>query len=101
MQVVNGATDNFVSALKSLDPVMTELTKAGDALPKSLELLATFPFPKTSVNGVRGDYTNLYISADLNLSDLLNNLLKPVPAGQPTGTADQDARRSPLTGLGG
>ena len=85
VQVVNGATDNFVSALRSLDPVMTEFTKAGDALPKSFELLATFPFPKTSVNGVKGDYTNLYLSADLDLSDLLDNLLKPVPVGLPVG----------------
>lgn len=99
VRVVNGATANFVSALKSLDPVMTELTKAGDALPKSLELLATFPFPKTAVNGIRGDYTNLYISADLNLSDLLNNLLKPVPAGLPV--AGKSAIDTPITGLGG
>ncbi|MEO6702416.1 MAG: MCE family protein [Jatrophihabitantaceae bacterium] len=101
VRVVNGATDNFVSALKSLDPVMTQLTKAGDALPKSLELLATFPFPRTSVNGVRGDYTNLYISADLNLSDLLDNLLKPVPAGVPPIPKTNAVAATPLTGLGG
>jgi len=86
VQVVNASTDNFVSALRSLDPVMTEFTKAGDALPKSFELLATFPFPKTAVNGIRGDYTNLYVTADLNLSDLLDNLLKPTPPGLPAGT---------------
>ena len=101
VKVVNGATDNFVSALKSLDPVMTQLTKAGDALPKSLELLATFPFPKTAVNGIRGDYTNLYISADLNLSDLLNNLLKPVPVGLPPSPKANAAGATPITGLGG
>ena len=101
VRVVNGATDNFVAALKSLDPVMTQLTKAGDALPKSLELLATYPFPKTSVNGVRGDYTNLYISADLNLSDLLDNLLKPAPVSPPALPKVKDAGSAPLTGLGG
>jgi phospholipid/cholesterol/gamma-HCH transport system substrate-binding protein len=100
VRVVNGATDNFVSALKSLDPVMTQLTKAGDALPKSFELLATYPFPKTSVNGIRGDYTNLYVTMDLNLSDLLNNLLKP-PAGTPALPKVKDAGAVPLTGLGG
>lgn len=100
--VINGATDNFVSALKSLDPVMTELTKAGDNLPKSFELLATYPFPKTSVNGVRGDYTNLYISMDLNLSDLLNNLLTPPPkAITPGGVKTKDAGAVQLPGLGG
>jgi phospholipid/cholesterol/gamma-HCH transport system substrate-binding protein len=101
VRVVNGATDNFVAALKDLDPVMTQLTRAGDALPKSLELLATYPFPKTSVNGVRGDYTNLYITADLNLSDLLDNLLKPVPVSVPAVPKVKDAGASPLTGLGG
>jgi phospholipid/cholesterol/gamma-HCH transport system substrate-binding protein len=89
VQVVNSSTDNFVSALRSLDPVMTEFTKAGDALPKSFELLATFPFPKTAVNGIRGDYTNLYVSADLNLSDLLDNLLTPAPPGLPAGSTGQ------------
>lgn len=101
VKVINGATDNFVSALRSLDPVMTQLTKAGDALPKSLELLATFPFPKTAVNGVRGDYTNLYISADLNLSDLLNNLLKPPPVGIPPVPQTHTAASTALPGLGG
>jgi phospholipid/cholesterol/gamma-HCH transport system substrate-binding protein len=101
VRVVNGATDNFVAALKSLDPVMTQLTKAADALPKSLELLATYPFPKTSVNGVRGDYTNLYISADLNLSDLLDNLLKPLPVGTPAVPQVKGTAATRLTGLGG
>jgi phospholipid/cholesterol/gamma-HCH transport system substrate-binding protein len=95
VQVVDSSTENFVSALRSLDPVMTEFTKAGDALPKSFELLATFPFPKTSVNGIKGDYTNLYLTMDLNLSDLLDNLLKPVPAGLSSGGTGQSA---PSTG---
>ncbi|HTZ42882.1 MAG TPA: MCE family protein [Jatrophihabitans sp.] len=101
VQVVQGSTDNFVSALKSLDPVMTEFTKAGNALPKSLELLATFPFPKTAVNGIKGDYTNLYLTADLNLSDLLDNLLTKVPVGEPANPAPSQAGTSSLTGLGG
>lgn len=100
VRVVNGATDNLVTTLKDLDPVMTQLTKAGDALPKSLELLATYPFPRTAVNGVRGDYTNLYITGDLNLSDLLNNLLTPV-AGQLPVPVTQSGSSFPLSELGG
>ena len=101
VDVVNQSQDNFVSALKSLDPILTEFTKAGDALPKSFELLATFPFPRTAVDGIRGDYTNLYLTADLNLSDLLNNLLKTVPIGVPTTPVGQSANATELTGLGG
>jgi phospholipid/cholesterol/gamma-HCH transport system substrate-binding protein len=90
VRVIDASQDNFVSALASLDPVMTQLTQAGEALPKSLELLATYPFPRTSVNGIRGDYTNLFLTADLNLTHLLDNLLTlpkvPVPASGSTGT---------------
>jgi phospholipid/cholesterol/gamma-HCH transport system substrate-binding protein len=101
VKVINGAQDNFVSALTSLDPVMTELTQAGDALPKSLEMLATYPFPRTAVNGVKGDYTNLFLTADLNLTHLLDNLLKPPPTALPTGEQAKGAPALPLTGLGG
>jgi phospholipid/cholesterol/gamma-HCH transport system substrate-binding protein len=101
VQVINGSSDNFVATLKNLDPVLTELTKAGTDLPKSLELLATFPFPKTAVNGVRGDYTNLYVTADLNLSDLLDNLLKPVPPGQVPVPTPKSVAPAGLNGIGG
>ena len=102
VRVINASQDNFVSALQSLDPVMTQLTAAGEALPKSMELLATYPFPRTAVNGVKGDYTNLFMTADLNLTHLLDNLLKPPatplssPAQQPRGSA-----AGGLPGLGG
>ena len=86
VRVIDASQDNFVSALKSLDPVMTQLTQAGQALPKSLELLATYPFPRTAVNGIRGDYTNLFLTADLNLTHLLDNLLTPPPVPLPAGT---------------
>ncbi len=96
--VINGSQDNFVSSLKNLDPVLTQLTKAGTDLPKAFELLGTYPFPKTAVNGVKGDYTNLYISGDLNLSDLLNNLLTPVPTGQPPTVASTSGAVVPGAG---
>ena len=96
--VINGSQQNFESSLRNLDPVVTELTKAGTELPKAAELLATYPFPKTSVNGVRGDYTNLYVTADLNLSTLLNNLLKPAPPGVPLNST---AGSAVVPGAGG
>lgn len=101
VKVVNQSQADFVSALKSLDPVLTEFTKAGDALPKSFELLATFPFPRTAVDGIRGDYTNLYLTADLNLSDLLDNLLKTVPTGLDPTPVGHSADAQALSGLGG
>jgi phospholipid/cholesterol/gamma-HCH transport system substrate-binding protein len=99
--VIDASQDNFVSALKSLDPVMTQLTSAGEALPKSLELLATYPFPRTAVNGVKGDYTNLFLTADLNLTDLLDNLLKPPPTPLAGTEQSHGSGAAPLPGLGG
>ncbi|HEY2042104.1 MAG TPA: MCE family protein [Jatrophihabitans sp.] len=96
IKVINGTTDTLVSSLKSLDPVLTQLTQAGSDLPKSLELLTTYPFPKTSVDAVRGDYTNLQITADLNLSDLLNNLLGKAPAGASSAPQKQSQTQQQL-----
>ena len=100
VRVIDASQENFVSALRSLDPVMTQLTQAGDALPRSMELLATFPFPRTAVNGIKGDYTNLFLTADLNLTHLLDNLLKPPATPLPTAKA-QSSAVSRLPGLGG
>jgi len=99
--VINASQDNFVSALKSLDPVMTQLTSAGDALPKSLELLATYPFPRTAVNGVKGDYTNLFLTADLDLTHVLDNLLTVPPTPLQTSEQARGSGAARLPGLGG
>jgi phospholipid/cholesterol/gamma-HCH transport system substrate-binding protein len=80
---------------------MTQLTSAGQALPKSLELLATYPFPRTAVNGVKGDYTNLYLTADLNLTDLLDNLLTLPPTPLPNTEQARNSGTVQLPGLGG
>ncbi|MDQ1742147.1 MAG: phospholipid/cholesterol/gamma-HCH transport system substrate-binding protein [Pseudonocardiales bacterium] len=101
VRVIDASQDNFVSALASLDPVMTQLTQAGEALPKSLELLATYPFPRTSVNGIRGDYTNLFLTADLNLTDLLDNLLTPPPVPLPATRQAAGGAPVQLPELGG
>jgi phospholipid/cholesterol/gamma-HCH transport system substrate-binding protein len=86
--------------LTHLNPVMTQLTLAGEALPKSMELLATYPFPRTAVNGIRGDYTNLFMTVDLNLTNALDNLL--TPPHTPLSAAQQNSGPVPgeLTGLG-
>lgn len=83
--VIDKSTDNLVSALDSLQPTLEQLTKAGSDLGKGFELLGTYPFPKTSTNAVGGDYTNLIISLDANLADLLSNLLSSTCPPDATG----------------
>ena len=70
--VINATQTNFVSSLKSLAPVVEQLTASGSNLVKSLKIAGTFPFPlKQTLQAVRGDYANLAPYVDLNLSDEL------------------------------
>ncbi|MER5915849.1 MCE family protein [Streptomyces sp. NPDC001982] len=73
-KVVNASHDDTVANLKQLRPILQQLNKAGNDLPNSLELLTTYPFPRNAVDAVKGDYVNLDITADLDLSDLYGNL---------------------------
>ncbi|MER6991466.1 MCE family protein [Saccharopolyspora hirsuta] len=73
--VVNRSGDDLVHNLDQLAPVLQQLTAAGENLPKSLEVLLTFPFPDNVVDGIQNsDYVNLYTDVNLNLTDVLQNL---------------------------
>jgi hypothetical protein len=52
------------------------------------------------VNAIRGDFTNLVITADLNLTDVLSNLTKPVPGGVPP-TRQPASSSAGVPGAGG
>ena len=68
--VIQGSKKDLLANLKLLGPILSQLNKAGDALPKSLELLLTYPFPDAALGAIKGDYTNLSITADLDLREL-------------------------------
>jgi phospholipid/cholesterol/gamma-HCH transport system substrate-binding protein len=84
-RVINSTQTDLVSSLKSLKPVLLQLTAAGSALPKSLRILGTFPFPLgTTRQIVKGDYANLDLTVDLNLTSELCGILS-CPAGPTHG----------------
>ncbi|MGB3439017.1 MAG: MCE family protein [Actinophytocola sp.] len=71
---VDASQEDIVADLKALTPALQKLGEAGADLPKSLELLFTIPFSDEAVNGVQGDYFNLYAKIDLNLQTIIDNL---------------------------
>jgi phospholipid/cholesterol/gamma-HCH transport system substrate-binding protein len=75
VRVIEGSRDDTVAALRALTPTLTQLAAAGRDLPDALELLLTYPFPRAAAGAIRGDYTNLTLTADLSIGDLLDNLL--------------------------
>jgi phospholipid/cholesterol/gamma-HCH transport system substrate-binding protein len=73
VQVIRASQQNTVADLRALEPILTQLNRAGKDLPDSLELLTTYPFPRTVDEGIKGDYANLFVTADINLVDAAGN----------------------------
>ncbi len=73
--VINKSQADLLTNLKNLQPILANANKAGANLPKGLEMLLSYPFPPTYANAQRGDYANIHLTVDLDLSNLLHNLL--------------------------
>jgi phospholipid/cholesterol/gamma-HCH transport system substrate-binding protein len=75
--VIDKTQSQFVTALKALSPAVEQLTAAGSNLVNALKIAGTFPFPLgNTLQFVHGDYANLHMFVDLNLSDELCSLNK-------------------------
>jgi phospholipid/cholesterol/gamma-HCH transport system substrate-binding protein len=107
-RVIQASQEATIADLRALQPVLGQLAAAGQDLPNALELLTTFPFPKTvayplNKGGMRGDYANLYVTVDGDPGDLINNLLGdlpiPLPPLAPNSTPGAKAETSPSTTL--
>ncbi|MEU8609015.1 MCE family protein [Actinoplanes sp. NPDC048791] len=53
---------DLVADLKLLDPVLRQLSNAGQALPQALQILLTYPFTDATLDTIKGDYLNVYLS---------------------------------------
>lgn len=79
-KVIQGSKEDLLANLRLLGPILSQLNKAGDALPQSLELLLTYPFPDAALGAIKGDYTNLAVTADFDF-----RTLKILPGGGAPG----------------
>ncbi|GLZ76842.1 ABC transporter substrate-binding protein [Actinorhabdospora filicis] len=95
--VVNATREDTLATVRSLQPVLEQLVKAGDDFPRGLELALSYPFPHNVSGAIKGDFVNLHVTLDLDLGNVLSNLFgaepepTPVP-GKPAGEKD------PVTG---
>ena len=96
-QVIHESKADTAANLKALAPILGQLTKAGDDLPKSLQLLLTYPFSDATTGAMKGDYTNMSIDMDLNFEHLAGNL--GLPTGLPTGTSTGTSTTGPIPSL--
>jgi phospholipid/cholesterol/gamma-HCH transport system substrate-binding protein len=72
-RVVNRTSDNTLAALRHLQPILTKLVAAGDALPRSIELLVSFPFPDEALEVIHGDFANTSARVNLDIAELYHN----------------------------
>jgi phospholipid/cholesterol/gamma-HCH transport system substrate-binding protein len=100
VDTVNKTKDDLVADLRSLSPTLQRLADAGQDLPDSLQVLATYPFTDEVLSGVKGDYLNVYL--DLTAApgtQLVPTLLpednvypEPQPTADPAGARRDRAR---------
>jgi phospholipid/cholesterol/gamma-HCH transport system substrate-binding protein len=82
-RVVNQSRDDLLANLRALQPILQQLSRAGEDLPRSLDFLLSFPFPPNVTGAIVGDFVNLGATADLDAASILSNLLV-APSQAPT-----------------
>ncbi|WP_084693118.1 MCE family protein [Actinomadura atramentaria] len=70
VKVINKSEANTAADLRSLSTVLDKLADSGRDLPKSLEVLLTYPFTDEATKAIKGDYLNGYLTvvADPNMN---------------------------------
>ncbi|GAA6524279.1 MCE family protein [Intrasporangium sp. DVR] len=73
-RVIRGSREDLEANLRALGPILTQLNEAGDSLPKSYQLLLTYPFPAASGAAVKGDFTNLWVTLDADVQGIADTM---------------------------
>jgi phospholipid/cholesterol/gamma-HCH transport system substrate-binding protein len=106
-RVIEQSRADTVANLKDLQPILEQLQASGTNLPNSLELAATYPFPRTAKNAIfeiNGRwYTTLKVTLDMDLGGVLSNLLTagPEPISKLRTPDGKEVRGHPPVGLPG
>ncbi|MFG3601465.1 MCE family protein [Micromonospora chersina] len=79
-RVVNRSREDTVASVKALQPILEQLARAGDNLPKSLDFMLSYPFPPNVEGAIVGDFVNLKVTVDLDAASILANLVAAAPA---------------------
>jgi phospholipid/cholesterol/gamma-HCH transport system substrate-binding protein len=62
VRTLNSSEEQLVGDLRAIGPILDQLAISGTDLPKSLQVLATYPFTDAAVDGIKGDYLNTFIT---------------------------------------
>ncbi len=87
-RVIKASRDDTVAVLRDLQPILTQLVKSGDALPKSLNYLLTYPLPQAAADATHDGFLNLHVRLDLNAVEILKNLTSNPDPADPNDSAN-------------
>lgn len=74
VDTVNRSKADLVHDLQLLVPTLSKLAESGANLPNSLQFLVTYPFTDYFMHPLKGDFVNVDVNFDLDLSDLVENI---------------------------
>ena len=92
VRVIQASKAGTIETLRQLNPVLTELGNAGSAFVKSFNVFLTYPFvdevvgrdPQVARNLHMGDYTNLSVQLDLDVSGGIGGVPTQLPTVLPS-----------------
>src|SRR6266540_2260870 len=78
---IGGLDMQRAGIVRALQPILDQLVRAGNDLPKALDFMLTYPFPPNVTGAITGNFVNLRVDLDLDAATILANLLvAPAPA---------------------
>ncbi len=92
VRVIQQSKDTTIETIRQLQPVLTELANSGDAFVKAFNVALTYPFvdevvgrdPQVARNLHMGDYTNLSVQLEVDLSLGIDGIPTSLPTLLPT-----------------
>lgn len=84
-RVIEGSRADLVTNLRNLEPTLTRLAEVGEIIPKTLEIVFTYPTADSVEHEYFGDYGNLSLTIDVSATSLLTNFGARPPGSPGTG----------------
>lgn len=87
---------DLVADLTLLEPVLRQLSNAGQALPQALQILLTYPFTDATLDAIKSDYLNVYLSL---VAAPGTTVIPPLTPGDAIAAAAKElqGRRAPVS----
>ncbi|WP_433334147.1 MCE family protein [Spirillospora sp. CA-294931] len=96
VNVIDKSKDDMVADFRALAPTLRKLADAGRDLPRSLQVLFTYPFTDEAAKAIKGDYLNVYLAVTAAPG---TQIMPPLGEGDPGVRKKTDVKGAPTLPL--